>query len=215
MRYEDGNRLTENEITGLLISAIFAGHHTSSATAAWVMVELLKHAHVIRDVRAELDRTRGDVTWESLRDTPLLENAIKEVLRLHPPLTILMRKAIQDLAFDGYTIKAGTMIWTCPPVTHRMAGLFANPTVFDPDRFSPARREDKNAMAYQPFGGGTHRCSGNSFAIFQIKAIFASLLRRYDFELVTAPETYVDNYAEMIVRPRSPCRVRYRVRQPT
>ncbi len=215
MRYEDGTRLNDNEITGMLIGAIFAGHHTSSGTAAWVLLELLKNPGLLRRVRAELDDllgSSGPVSFQSLREMPLLENVLKEVLRLHPPLIILMRKVTQDLHFKQYTIKAGDMVWACPPVTHRMSRLFPNPQAFDPERFSPERREDKNLMAYQPFGGGKHKCSGNSFALFQIKAIFAVLLRRYDFELVDAPETYVDNYAEMIVQPRSPCRVRYRRR---
>src|SRR5690606_2457453 len=72
--------------------------------------------------------------------------------------------------------------------------------------------EDKNLDAYQPFGGGKHKCSGNAFAIFQIKAIFCILLRRYAFELVDSPDTYVDDYTQMIVQPRSPCRVRYKRR---
>jgi sterol 14-demethylase len=95
-----------------------------------------------------------------------------------------------------------------------MSKHFSNPEVFDPDRFSAERREDKNLMAYQPFGGGKHKCSGNAFAMFQIKAIFAVLLRRYEFALVDAPETYKDNYKEMIVQPVSPCRVRYTRRDP-
>ncbi len=215
MRYKDGNKLTENEITGLLIGAIFAGHHTSSGTAAWVLLELLKNPQLLRKTRDEMDNLlgeKGDVTFQSLREMPMLENVLKEVLRLHPPLIILMRKVSQDLHFKGCTIKAGDMIWACPPVTHRMPSLFANPQVFDPDRFSPDRKEDKNLMAYQPFGGGKHKCSGNAFAMFQIKAIFAVLLRRYEFELVDPPETYIDNYSAMIVQPKSPCRVRYRRR---
>src|SRR5690606_19595362 len=64
----------------------------------------------------------------------------------------------------------------------------------------------------QPFGGGKHKCSGNAFAMFQIKAIFAVLLRRYEFELVAEPTSYVDDYTQMIVQPKSPCRVRYRRR---
>lgn len=215
MRYEDGTPLTENEITGMLIGAIFAGHHTSSGTAAWVLLELLKHPQVLRETRRELDDLlgeKGEVTFQSLREVPNLENVLKEVLRLHPPLIILMRKVSQDLQFKHYRIKAGDMIWACPPVTHRMSRLFPNPEAFDPDRYGPDRREDKNLMAYQPFGGGKHKCSGNFFAQFQIKAIFAVLLRRYDFELVDTPDSYVDNYKEMIVQPRSPCRVRYRRR---
>jgi len=216
MRYQDGSRLTHNEVTGMLISSIFAGHHTSSGTAAWVLLELLKNPPIMRQTCAELDGLLGNdgaVTFQALREMPMLENVLKEVLRLHPPLIILMRKVSQDLRFKNYTIKAGDMVWASPPVTHRLSRLFSNPGAFEPDRFSPERHEDKNLMAYQPFGGGKHKCSGNAFATFQIKAIFAVLLRRYEFELAAPPETYVDDYTQMIVQPKSPCIVRYRRRQ--
>jgi sterol 14-demethylase len=212
MRYKNGDALDANAITGLLVGAIFAGHHTSSGTAAWVLLELLKHPHLLREVRQELDEQfgeHGEVSFQSMRALPKLENVVKEVLRLHPPLIILMRQVTQDLVFKNYRVKAGDMVWACPPVTHRLPSLFSNPEVFDPDRFSPERAEDKNLMAYQPFGGGKHKCSGNAFALFQIKAIFAILLRRYDFALVDSPDTYVDDYKEMIVQPKSPCKVRY------
>lgn len=213
--YDDGSKLTTDEITGILVAAIFAGHHTSSGTAAWVLLELLKHPTVMKQVRQELDDlfgADGDVTFQSLREIPKLENALKEVLRLHPPLIVLMRQVTEDLQFKDFTIRAGDMVWASPPVTHRMKHLFDNPEAFDPDRYDQSRAQDKNLMAYQPFGGGKHKCSGNAFAMFQIKAIFAVLLRRYDFELVDPPETYVDDYGEMIVQPKSPCRIRYRLR---
>jgi sterol 14alpha-demethylase len=215
MRYADGTALNDNEITGLLTGAIFAGHHTSSGTAAWVLLEMLKHPSVLTSVRQELDALlgqSGEVTFQSLREVPRLENVLKEVLRLHPPLIILMRAVSEPLKFKDYKINVGDMLWTCPPVTHRIPSLFPNPEVFDPDRFTAERAEDKRLMAYQPFGGGKHKCSGNAFAMFQIKAIFAVLMRRYDFELVDEPSRYVDNYSEMIVQPVSPCRVRYRKR---
>lgn len=214
-RYEDGSKLSTNEITGMLVGAIFAGHHTSSGTAAWVLLELLKHPHHLREVRAELDDLLGSdgaVTFQSLREVPKLENVLKEVLRLHPPLIVLMRKVTEPLVFKHYRINVGDMVWAAPPVTHRMSHLFPNPEVFDPDRYNSERAEDKNLMAYQPFGGGKHKCSGNAFAMFQIKAIFSVLLRKYDFELVDPPSTYVDDYGEMIVQPKSPCRIRYRRR---
>ena len=216
MRYADGTKLSDNEITGMLIGAIFAGHHTSSGTAAWVLLELLKDRSFLRKAQAELDAILGDsneVSFQSVRDMNFLENVLKEVLRLHPPLIILMRKVSQDLHIKNYTIKAGDMVWASPPVTHRMQHLFAEPQKFDPERFSAERKEDKNLMAYQPFGGGRHKCSGNAFAMFQIKAIFAVLLRRYDFELMAPPQTYVDDYTQMIVQPKSPCKVRYRARK--
>ena len=214
-RYDDGSKLTTNEITGMLVGAIFAGHHTSSGTAAWVLLELLKHPQYLRNVRKEVDDllgAEGHVTFQSLREVPKLENVLKEVLRLHPPLIVLMRQVAEPLVFKNYRINVGDMVWAAPPVTHRMSHLFPNPEVFDPDRYEGERAEDKNLMAYQPFGGGKHKCSGNAFAMFQIKAIFSVLLRKYDFELVDPPATYVDDYGEMIVQPKSPCRVRYRKR---
>lgn len=213
--YEDGSKLTDNEITGMLIGALFAGHHTSSGTAAWVLLELLKQPALLRQVRDELDQIYGDdgeVTFQSLRQIPVLESVVKEVLRLHPPLIVLMREVSQDLEIGPYVIEKGQMVWASPPVTHRIAELFPEPQRFDPTRFGPERAEDKNLNAYQPFGGGRHKCSGNAFAMFQIKAIFAVMLREWDFELVNAPETYVDDYTQMIVQPLSPCPVRFKRR---
>ncbi len=214
-RYNDGSHLSSNDIAGMLVAAIFAGHHTSSGTSAWVLLELLKNPHHMREVTHELDSllgSDGNVTFQCLRKTPKLENTLKEVLRLHPPLIVLMRQVAEDLHFKNHHIKKGDMVWASPPVTHRMAHLFSNPETFDPDRYTPGREEDKNLMAYQPFGGGKHKCSGNAFAMFQIKAIYSILLRKYTFEFVDAPDSYVDDYGEMIVQPKSPCRIRYKRR---
>lgn len=214
-RYEDGSKLTPHEITGMLIATVFAGHHTSSGTTAWVLIELLRHPHYMQAVQQELDElfgADGKVSFETLRQIPVLESVLKEVLRLHPPLIILMRKVMQDFKVRDYTIKAGKFVCAAPAVTHRIPGLFPNPEQFDPERYSPERAEDKNLYGWQAFGGGRHKCSGNAFALFQIKAIFCILLRRYEFELVDAPESYRDDYTKMVVEPASPCRIRYRKR---
>jgi len=213
--YKDGTKLTDNEITGMLLGAIFAGHHTSSGTAAWVLLEMLKQPKILQEVRQEIEDllgSDGEVTFQALREVPRLENVLKEVLRLHPPLIVLMRQVEQDLPVGEYLIKKGDMVWAAPPVTQRIGSLFPNPELFDPDRYAEGREEDKNLDAWQPFGGGKHKCSGNAFAMFQIKAIFCILLRRYEFELVESPDTYVDDYTQMIVQPKAPCRVRYKRR---
>jgi len=214
--YEDGTKLTPHEITGMLIATIFAGHHTSSGTTAWVLIELLRHPGWMKSVVDELEDLFGEdgaVTFESLRQVPKLEGVLKEVLRLYPPLIILMRKVLQDFTVEDFTIKAGKFVCAAPAITHRINSLFPDPERFDPDRYSAERGEDKNLYAWQAFGGGRHKCSGNAFALFQIKAIFCILLRRYEFELVNAPETYHDDYTKMVVEPASPCRIRYRLRK--
>jgi sterol 14-demethylase len=214
-RYEDGSELTPHEITGMLIAAVFAGHHTSSGTTAWVLIELLRHPQHLQSVLDETDALfaeGGGVSFESLRQAPKLENVLKEVLRLHPPLILLMRKVMQDFYVKGYLIKAGKFVCAAPAVTHRIAELFPQPEQFDPDRYTAERCEDKNLYGWQAFGGGRHKCSGNSFAVFQIKAIISTLLSRYEFELANPPEHYRDDYQKMVVEPGSPCPVRYKKR---
>jgi len=215
-RYDDGSRLSAHEITGMLIGTIFAGHHTTAGTAAWTLVELARRPEQLVRVLDELDAhfgIDGEVTFQSLREIPALENVIKEVLRLHPPLIFLIRKVMQDFQFKDYTIKAGKYVCASPRVSHRIADVFPDPEKFDPDRYSETRQEDAVPFSWIAFGGGKHKCSGNAFAMLQLKAIFSILLRRYTFELIADKDTYQDDFTQMVVQPLSPCRVRYKKRQ--
>ncbi|MGZ5000519.1 MAG: cytochrome P450 [Methylomonas sp.] len=211
-RYDDGSRLTPHEITGMLIGTIFAGHHTTAGTAAWTLLELARRPETMRQVFAELDNhfgSDGEVTFQALREIPILENVIKEVLRLHPPLIFLIRKVMQDFRFKDYTVKAGKYVCASPRVSHRIADVFPDPEKFDPDRYTESRQEDARPFSWIAFGGGKHKCSGNAFAMLQLKAIFSILLRRYTFELIADKDAYQDDFTQMVVQPLSPCRVRY------
>ena len=65
-------------------------------------------------------------------------------------------------------------------MNHYLPELWPDPTRFDPDRFAPDRREDRShRMAFEPFGGGVHKCIGMHFAGMQVRAIFHELLRSY------------------------------------
>ena len=210
--YDDGSRLSAHEITGMLIGTIFAGHHTTAGTAAWTLLELAKRPEHLSRVLKELDQhfgVDGEVTFQSLREIPILENVIKEVLRLHPPLIFLIRKVMKDFHFKGYTVKAGKYVCASPRVSHRIAEIFPEPEKFDPDRYSEGRQEDAQPFSWIAFGGGKHKCTGNAFAMLQLKAIFSILLRRYTFELIDEKDYYQDDFTQMVVQPLSPCRVRY------
>ena len=214
-RYSDGTALTPNEITGILTASMFAGHHTSSGTEAWTLIELMRNPEWMARAVAEVDAVYGrdgGLTYQAFRDVPILESVIKEVLRLHPPLVILMRGVLRDFTVEGITIPAGSLVAISPAVSHRIPELFRDPERFDPDRYAEGRAEDATPFAWIPFGGGLHRCSGAAFAMMQLKAITMSLLRRFAFELVDAPASYQPDYAKMVVQPKQPCRVRYRRR---
>jgi sterol 14-demethylase len=203
-------------ITGIFISMMFAGHHTSSGTAAWALIELMRHPEVMKDVVAELDDLYADgseISFQALRSIPHLEAVLKETLRLHPPLIILMRVAQEQIELAGHLIPAGTMVAASPLVSNRIAEDFPDPELFDPGRYIDPRQEDlQNRWTWIPFGAGKHRCVGNAFAMMQLKAIFSVILRDFEFEMAQPPETYRDDTSKMVIQLEQPCRVRYRRR---
>jgi sterol 14-demethylase len=162
----------------------------------------------------ELYSGGAEVSYQALREMPLLESAIKEALRLHPPLILLMRVAKQPIEVAGYTIAPGTMVATSPAVSNRIAADFPDPDVFAPSRYLDPRREDlANPWTWIPFGAGKHRCVGAAFATMQLKAIFSVLLRGWTFELAQPDDTYRNDHTKMVVQLQQPCAARYRVRE--
>ncbi len=214
-RYKSGANLTDYEITGMLIAAMFAGHHTSSVTTAWALIELVRNPDQLARVRAELEGVFGggeEVGFMSLRNVPLTEAVVLEALRLHPPLFMLVRVVMEDFVFKDYFVEKGTWVIISPTVSHLLPEYFAEPQRFDLDRYLPPREEDKKRdYAFLPFGGGRHKCMGNAFAILQVKAILSILLRRFDFEL-DDPNVGSDFHG-LVVGPKEPVRMRYRRRK--
>jgi len=212
---EDGSpRFSADLITGMFISMMFAGHHTTSGTAAWTLIELLRHPAQLDAVDGELDELGAhgvEVSYQALREMPRLESAIKEALRLHPPLILLLRVAKEDLDVEGFTIRAGQMVGASPSVSNRIAEDFPDADAFVPERYASPREEDRsNPWTWIPFGAGRHRCVGAAFAMMQLKAIFSVLLPQWEFELAQPSDTYRNDHSKMVVQLQQPCVVRYR-----
>ena len=216
IRNEDGSpRYSIDQITGMFISMMFAGHHTTSGTAAWSLIEFLRHPDYAKAVVDEIDGLHtagGDVTYQALREIPILEAGVKEALRLHPPLIILMRKVMADFHYKDWTIPAGKLVAVSPAISNRIPECFPEPDRFDPKRYGEDRQEDRQSFAWIPFGAGRHRCVGAAFALMQLKSIFCVLLRDYEFELSQPRESYRNDHSKMVVQLAKPCRARYRRR---
>jgi len=209
--------VTADYITGIFISMMFAGHHTTSGTSSWALIELMRHPETLSAVVKELDdlyADGSDISFQALRSIPVLESVFKETLRLHPPLIILMRVVAEEIELAGHTIPVGTVVAASPRVSNRLAEDFPAPESFDPGRYIDPRQDDlQNRWTWIPFGAGKHRCVGNAFAMMQMKAIFSVILRDYTFEMVQPSETYRDDVSKMVIQLQQPCRVKYRRRQ--
>ncbi|XRQ03830.1 cytochrome P450 [Actinomadura welshii] len=218
IRDADGTlKFDADQVTGMFISMMFAGHHTTSGTAAWTLIELLRNPGVLDGVVRELDELYADgseVSFQALRAIPYLESAIKEALRLHPPLILLLRVAQSDQEVCGHRIPAGTMVGCSLAVSNRIESDFPDPDAFHPERYVAPREEDVlNRWTWVPFGAGRHRCVGANFAMMQLKAIFSVLLRDWEFAPAQPLDSYRNDHSKMVVQLAQPCAVRYRRRR--
>jgi len=213
IKAEDGtDHFSADIITGMFISMMFAGHHTTSGTAAWTLIELLQRPDYLAEVVEELDALTAEdpeISYQALREMPKLEAAIKEALRLHPPLIILLRVAKSPVDVGGHQIPVGTTVAASPSVSNRDPQAFVDPEAFDPARYLGGREDDVgNPWSWIPFGAGRHRCVGAAFAMMQLKAIFSVLLQRYQFELTQPHGTYRNDHSKMVVQLAQPCAAR-------
>jgi len=216
---DDGDpRFDADMVTGMFISMMFAGHHTTSGTAAWTLIELLRHPEEMAAVVAELDELYADgteVSYQALRAMPRLEGAIKEALRLHPPLILLLRVANVDLDVGGRHIAAGKMVAASPSVSNRLPEAFGDPEVFRPGRYLEDPAADAaNPWNWIPFGAGRHRCVGAQFAMMQLKAIFSVLLKDWTIDAAQPLDSYRNDHSKMVVQLAQPCLATYRRRMP-
>ena len=213
-RYKDGRALSDDEVTGILLTVLFAGQHTSAVLASWTGLEMFRDPACVARIRDEMRSVyaeTGAMNLASLKRQVALERTVREGERLHPPLILLIRKVLQPLQYAGHTVPAGALAVVSPAVSHRLPGLFADPQRFDPQRFAPPRSENKQHLyTLIGFGGGKHRCMGEKFAMLQLKAIWTVLLDRFDFDPVA--EFPAPNYGSWVTGPTVPCRVRYRRR---
>lgn len=162
-RDEQGDGLTDREVRDELLTLLMAGHETTATGLAWTFDLLLHDARV-------LDRARA-------RDEAYLDAVAKEALRVRTVIPGVGR-VVQDqpFALNGYEIPAGMEINPSIHTMHMRADLYPEPRKFRPERFlGPDAPE---TYAWLPFGGGTRRCLGASFAMTEMRVVLDRVLER-------------------------------------
>ncbi|MEA5593729.1 cytochrome P450 [Rivularia sp. UHCC 0363] len=183
---DDGNKLGVEEIKDQILTLLFAGHETLTSAIASMCLLLAQHPEVLAKVREEQQQLGfSQLTTENLKQMTYLDQVIKEVLRLVPPVGGGFREVIQPCEFNGYLIPQGWSVLYQVPKTHQDNSVYTEPSEFDPERFAPSRAEDKSKpFSHIPFGGGMRECIGKEFAKLEMKLFAALLVRGYEWELL-------------------------------
>jgi cytochrome P450 len=200
-RDEDGEPMTDQELRDELVTLLVAGHETTATGLSWAFELLLRTPRVMAKLEESL--AAGDETY--------LDAVVKEALRLRPVIPGVGR-VVRGEPFElgGYSVPPGVEINPSIGVIHRRGDRYPQPGEFRPERFLGDDAPD--TYTWVPFGGGTRRCLGASFALLEMKVVIRRVLERASLRTVDRkPEqvlrrgiTLVPRDGVRVVQERSP-----------
>lgn len=170
-RDEAGAALTDAELRDELLTMLVAGHETTTTALVWTVYDLLRHPPLLGRLQEELARQQHDY----------LDAVIRETLRLHPVFTVVGRHLDRPMSVAGRTYPANTVLTPSIYLTQRNPRLWPDPERFEPERFL---NQKISPYEYFPFGGGSRRCLGMSFSLYQMRIVLAEIFSSASLSLL-------------------------------
>ncbi|CAI0378871.1 unnamed protein product [Linum tenue] len=188
-----GFSLTTDNIKAVLVDLFFAGTETTATSLDWIMSELVKNPRVMQKTQSEVRRVfgpQGKVDEARLHELTYLKMVIRESMRLHPPVAVLLpRTGAEDCEIGGYHIPAGSSIMVNAWAIGRNPEYWTDAETFWPERFLESSVDYKGAhFQLLPFGAGRRICPGMSFALANLELPLARLLYYFDWKLPDGQE---------------------------
>ncbi|MGZ4468285.1 MAG: cytochrome P450 [Nocardioidaceae bacterium] len=162
--------LSDAELRDQLVTLLLAGHETTATALSWALYELGRDPAQLAKARAAAED--GDEGY--------LEAVLKESMRLHPVIPMVVRHLMQPQTIGGYDLPAGTNVGPSILITHARDDNHPDPEVFRPERFTAGHVATNTWI---PFGGGVRRCIGAGFSLMEGVAVLREVLARYDVAL--------------------------------
>jgi cytochrome P450 family 135 len=188
---EDGRRLSDREVRDELVTLLLAGHETTATGLAWTF-DLLLHAPAVLERAAD-----GDDDY--------LDAVVKESLRIRPVIPGVGRVVRgEPFSIGEWVIPPGVEINPSIRMIHRRGDLYPDPGEFRPERFLGSEVPD--TYTWVPFGGGTRRCIGASFAQMEMRIVIARVLERTALQPAD-PEPEQVQFRAITLSPRNGTRV--------
>ncbi|XP_027155295.1 cytochrome P450 71A4-like [Coffea eugenioides] len=199
-----------NNINGLEAKDMFVGGtDTTSSLLEWTISELLRNTNAMQKLHKEVRQFLGSkscIREDDLENLHYLKAVIKEALRLHPPVPLLLpRESSKAVKIMGYDIAAGTQVIINAWAIARDPKLWEAAEEFQPERFLNSSLDFKGQnFEYIPFGSGRRSCPGSAFSMVTAELALANLICNFDFQLAggARPEDLDMTEAHGIVTPR-------------
>ncbi len=188
IRVDDGgDRLSDEELRDQLVTLLLAGHETTASALAWALHEVGRDPEQRR--RARTAARDGDDVW--------LEAVLKESMRLHPVIPMVVRTLMKPATIGGHDLPAGTTVGPSILITHARADNHPDPEVFRPERFVG---QNPPTNTWIPFGGGVRRCIGAGFSLMEGVAVLREVFAAYDVTALGPDQPKVRNITSVPLR---------------
>ncbi|KAH1063713.1 hypothetical protein J1N35_028700 [Gossypium stocksii] len=186
---EDGEfPLTDNNIKAILFDVFTAGSETSATAVEWAMSEMIKNPRVMTKAQAEVRKLfegKGNVDEPGVHQLKYLKCVIKETLRLHPVIPLLIpRESSRNCVVNGFEIPAKTRVIVNAWAIGRDPNYWVEPEKFEPERFVNSSVDFMGTnFEFIPFGAGRRICPGILFALANVELPLAQMLFHFDWKL--------------------------------
>ena len=170
VRDDDGAGLTDEELRDQLVTLLLAGHETTATALAWSLHELGKDP--AQEARARDAATAGDDAY--------LEAVLKESMRVHPVIPMVVRHLMEPATVGGIDLPKGANVAASIILAHESESSHPDHTAFRPERFLDG---EVATNTWIPFGGGVRRCIGAGFSLMEGVAVLREVLSTYDVGL--------------------------------
>jgi cytochrome P450 len=150
--HDSDGSLTEDELIGLCMLLLIAGHETTRSLIGAGVLALLRYPDELAALAAQ---------------PSLVEQAVEELLRYDPPVQIMSRFALRSAEVSGVTVAAGSFVLLLVGAANRDEALCP-----DPERFSVTR----GVRRHLAFGHGIHFCLGAPLARLEAAIALRQLL---------------------------------------
>lgn len=180
--------LSMTHLKSLLMDMVVGGTDTTSNSVEFALAEMMNKPQILQKVQEELDNVVGkdNIVEEShLPKLPYLYAVMKEILRLHPVLPLMVPHCPSETCVvGGYTIPKGSRVFVNVWSIHRDPSIWENPLEFIPERFLDGKWDYSGKdFSYFPFGSGRRICAGIAMAERMFLFSLASLLHSFDWKL--------------------------------
>ncbi|XP_060217945.1 desmethyl-deoxy-podophyllotoxin synthase-like [Lycium barbarum] len=180
--------ISRNTLKAVILEMFIGGTDTSSTVLEWAISEMMKKPQVMEKAQAEVRKVlegKSKITEPELQQLDYMKMVIKETLRMHPPLPLLLpREAGEKCEIGGYDIPPKTKVIINAWAIGRHPEHWKNAECFEPERFQDTAFDFKGTnLEYIPFGAGRRICPGTLFGIANVELPLAKLLFHFDWKL--------------------------------